>query len=138
MLLLLLTQFKMTEQASMSPSRMVTASHTVIPSVSPSHFPIIPSPTSIPATDSFLLNVVVLPVSILACMLICALCGVLVCFIRYKFPIKNVLVLSNEPPIAPKPVVPVEKRIEFPPLNVRMSPLITKSIRLETPEPIAI
>lgn len=132
MLLLLLTQFKMTEQASMSPS------HTVIPSVSPSHFPIIPSPTSIPATDSFLINVVVLPVSILACMLICALCGVLVCFIRYKFPIKNVLVLSNEPPIAPKPVIPVEKRIEFPPLNVRMSPLVTKSIRLETPEPIAI
>ena len=138
MLLLLLTQFKMTEQASMSPSLKITASPSHIVSSSPSHFPIIPSPTSIPATDSFLINVVVLPVSILACMLLCALCGVLVCFIRYKFPVKNILVISNEPPVAPKPVVPVEKRIEFPPLNVRMSPLITKSVRLETPEPIAI
>lgn len=136
MLLLLLSQFKMTEQASMSPSLKITASPSPIVSSSSSHFPIIPSPSH--ATDSFLLNVVVLPVSILACMLLCALCGVLVCFIRYKFPIKNILVISNEPPVAPKPVVPVEKRIEFPPLNVRMSPLITKSVRLETPEPIAI
>ena len=134
--LLLLTQFKMTEQASISPSRVITASHTVTPSISP--FPILVSPTSIPTTDSFLINVVVLPVSILACMLLCALCGVMVCFIRYKFPIKKILVVSNEPAAASNPVVPVEKRIEFPPLNVRMSPLVTRSIRLENPEPIAI
>jgi len=134
--LLLLTQFKMTEQASISPSRMITASHTVTPSISP--FPILVSPTSIPTTDSFLINVVVLPVSILACMLLCALCGVMVCFIRYKFPIKKILVVSNEPATASNPVVPVEKRIEFPPLNVRMSPLVTRSVRLENPEPIAI